>query len=163
MSVRYNPGDPLPGEGEGSRTAADGTPFAVDVTRDRRARGTAAVFVAGPLIWSAHFLLVYLVAEAGCTGDGPGLSLLDPPAPKVVTLVATAVAAAAALACARLTWRRWRASSGEPAADDAADLAGTFGEFDRGGTLAFVSVLLSMLSVVTVLFVGLPAVVLPSC
>ena len=41
------------------------------------------MFVAGPVIWSVHFLLVYLVTEAGCSGDGPGLRLFDPPVPKV--------------------------------------------------------------------------------
>ena len=34
---------------------------------------------------------------------------------------------------------------------------------DRGGTLAFAGFLLSLLSVVTILAVGLPALVLPSC
>jgi hypothetical protein len=117
------------------------------------------MFVAGPVIWSVHFMLVYLVVEAGCSGDGPGLALFDPPVPKAVTLAATAVAAVAALACARWSWRRWQASGAEPAAD----LAGGLQDRDRGGTLAFAGFLLSLLSVVTVLFVGLPALVLPSC
>jgi hypothetical protein len=121
------------------------------------------MFVAGPVIWSVHFLLVYLVAEAGCSGDGPGLSVFDPPVPKVVTLAATAAAAAAALACAMWWYRRWRGSGSEPAADEAADLAGGRTDRDRGGTLAFAGFLLSLLSIVTVLFVGLPALVLPSC
>ena len=82
---------------DGSRTAGEGTPFAVDVSRDRRSRWALFMFVSGPVIWSVHFLLVYLVTEAGCSGDGPGLSLFDPPVPKVVTLAATAAAAAAAL------------------------------------------------------------------
>jgi hypothetical protein len=121
------------------------------------------MFVSGPLIWSVHFLLVYLVTEAGCSGDGPGLELFDPPVPEAVTLAATAAAAAAALASATWWYRRWRASEHEPAADEAADLAGGHTHRDRGGTLAFAGFLLSLLSVVTVLFVGLPALVLPSC
>ena len=56
---------------------------------------------------------------------------------------------------------RWRASEREPVAGEAADHAG--GLTDRGGTLAFTGFLLSLLSVVTILFVGLPALVLPSC
>jgi hypothetical protein len=83
--------------------------------------------------------------------------------PKVVTLAVTAAAVAAALACAGWSWRRWRASGAEPAADEAADLAGSLQDRDRGGTLAFAGFLLSLLSVVTILFVGLPALVLPSC
>jgi hypothetical protein len=158
MSVRDVPPDE-PSPQDGSRTAGEGTPFAVDVSGDRRARWALAMFVAGPLIWSAHFLLVYLIVEAGCSGDGPGLRLFDPPVPKVVTLAATAAAAAAVLACAGWSFRRWRASEHEPAADDAGDPQGR----DRGGTLAFAGFLLSLLSVVTILAVGLPALFLPSC
>ena len=77
MSVRDVPPDEFPG-GDGSRTAPEGTPLAVDVSRDRRARWALAMFVAGPVIWSVHFMVVYLVTEAGCTGDGPGLGLFDP-------------------------------------------------------------------------------------
>jgi hypothetical protein len=162
MSVRDIPPDEVP-SGDGSRTAPEGTPFAVDVSRDRRARFALAMFVSGPVIWSVHFLLVYLVTEAGCSGDGPGLRLFNPPVPKAVTLAATAVAAAAALACAGWSYRHWRASEHQPAADEAGDLAGGLTERDRGGTLAFAGFLLSLLSVVTILFVGLPALVLPSC
>jgi hypothetical protein len=162
MSVRDVPPDESPG-GDGSRTAAAGTPFAVDVSMDRRARWALAMFVAGPVIWSVHFMVVYLVTEAGCSGDGPGLALFDPPVPKVVTLVVTAAAAVAALACARSSWRRWRAGASVPAADEADDLADGLGHWDRGGTLALAGFLLSLLSVVTILFVGLPALVLPSC
>jgi hypothetical protein len=160
MSVRDVPPDE-PSPSEGSRTAGEGTPFAVDVSRDRGARWALAMFVSGPVIWSVHFMLVYLAAEAGCTGDGPGLALFDPPVPKLVTLAATAAAAAAALACGAWSYRRWRAS--EHVADEAADRAAGLQDRDRGGTLAFAGFLLSLLSVVTILFVGLPALVLPSC
>jgi hypothetical protein len=161
MSVRDVPPDE-PSPLDGSRTAGEGTPFAVDVSRDRRARSALAMFVAGPVIWSVHFMLVYLVVEAGC-GEGPGLALFDPPVPEVVTLAATAVAAVAALACAGWSWRRWREGAREPAADDAGDLAGGLADRDRGGTLAFAGFLLSLLSMVTILAVGVPALVLPSC
>jgi hypothetical protein len=162
MSVRDVPPDEVP-SGDGSRTTSEGTPFAVDVSRDRRARFALAMFVAGPVIWSVHFMAVYLVTEAGCSGEGPGLTLFDPPVPKIVTLAATAAAVAAALACAGWSWQRWRASGAEAAADEAADLAGGHQDHDRGGTLAFAGFLLSLLSVATILFVGLPALVLPSC
>jgi hypothetical protein len=142
---------------DGSRTAGEGTPFAVDVSRDRRSRWALAMFVSGPVIWSAYFMLVYLVTEAGCSGDGPGLRLFDPPVPTVVTLTATAVAVAACLASAAWGYRRWRASQHE-AAGEAGDLGGP----DRG-SLAFTGFLLSLLGAVMVLFVGLPAIALPAC
>jgi hypothetical protein len=120
------------------------------------------MFVSGPVIWSVHFMLVYLVTEAGCSGDGPGLRLFDPPMPKAVTLAVTAAAAAAALGCATWWYRRWQASEHEPVADEA-EVAGDLTDHDRGGTLAFAGFLLSLLSVVTIVFVGLPALVLSSC
>jgi hypothetical protein len=161
MSVRDVPPDE-PSPLDGSRTAGEGTPFAVDVSGDRRARRALVLFVAGPVLWSVHFMVVYLVVEAGCSGDGPGLELFDPPVPKIVTLAATAAAAVAALACAGWSWRRWRAGEHQPA-DEAGDLAGGLTDRDRGGTLALAGFLLSLLSVVTILAVGVPALVLPSC
>jgi hypothetical protein len=138
--------------GDGARAGTSGTPVAVDVARDRGARRHLALFLAGPVIWSAHFLLVYLVVEAGCTGDGPGLQLFDPPVPTLVTLAATAVAALATLACAAWDYRRWREGPQEPDADDG---------YRR--SLAFAGLLLALLSFVSVLFVGLPALFLPAC
>ena len=35
-------------------------------------------FLGGPVTWITHFMLVYLVAEAGCSGDGPGLRAVRP-------------------------------------------------------------------------------------
>jgi hypothetical protein len=152
-----------PSARDGSRTAVGGTPIAVDVSGDRRVRVIWVVFLAGPMTWFAHFMLVYLVVEAGCTGDGPGLRLFDPPVPTVVTLAATAVAALACLALAGWAYRWWRASTHEPTADEAGDLSGHLEDHDRGRSLAFAGFLLSMLSFAAVLFVGLPALVLPAC
>ncbi|CAN5901276.1 hypothetical protein BH23ACT8_BH23ACT8_13190 [soil metagenome] len=161
MSARDVPAHD-PSHRDGSRTAADGTPIAVDVSGDRRARTTIAMFLAGPVIWSVHFMLTYLVVEAGCSGDGPGLTLLDPPVPTVVTLAATAVAALACLVSAAWGHRRWRSRQRE-AADEAGDRALNLDDHDHDGSLAFAGFLLSLLGFVTVLFVGLPALVLPAC
>lgn len=144
---------------DGDRTAAEGTAVAVDVSRDRLARVTWVAFLGGPFTWLAHFMLVYLVVEAGCSGDGPGLRLFDPPVPSVVTLVATALAAFVTLVFARWGYKRWVSSAEGPAADEAGDLSGSLSDRDRGGTLAFAGFLVSMLSFVGVLFVGLPALV----
>lgn len=155
------------GPSAGSRTGREGTAVAVDVSRDRRARVTLVMFVAGPVIWSVHFMLVYLVVEAGCSDAGPGLRLFGPPVPTLVTLAATVVAALACVVSAAWAYRRWRASHREQAADHATEGAGAPGDglelTDWGGSLAFAGFLLSLLGLVTVLFVGLPALVLPSC
>jgi hypothetical protein len=43
-----------------------------------RSKTAIAMFPAGPVIWSAHFSVVYLEVADGCTGDGPGLTVFDP-------------------------------------------------------------------------------------
>lgn len=90
---------------DGGRTGAAGTPVAVDVSRDRLTRIGWVVLLGGPVIWFAHFMVVYLVAEAGCAGGGPGLRAFNPPVPKAVTLAGTAVAAASCLAVAIWAYR----------------------------------------------------------
>src|SRR4030095_14846459 len=59
MSVRAVPPDES-SPPDGSRTAGEGTPFAVDVSRDRRSRWALFMFVAGPVLWSVPFLLGYV-------------------------------------------------------------------------------------------------------
>ena len=145
---------------DGAMTSEGGTPVAVDVSRDRLTRVGWVVFLGGPVVWLTHFMVVYLVAEAGCTGDGPGLTAFDPPVPAAVTLAATAVAAVGCVAFAAWAHRRWLASRQGVAADEAGDLSGPHQDRDRGGTMAFASLLLALFSLVAVLFVGLPALVL---
>lgn len=153
----------IPAQGDGSTTAVDGTPIAVDIARDRRARVIWVVFLAGPVIWFAHFMVVYLVVEAGCTGDGPGLTAFDPPVPTIVTLVATVVAAVACLWCAGWGYRRWRGRARQLPSGVTDDLSADLEHGDRDGLLAFAGFLLSLLSLGAVLLVGLPALVLPAC
>ncbi len=157
---RHEPPTHDPAAADPSRTAEEGTPVPVDVRRDLQARDTWLVLLAGPVIWFGHFMFVYLVAEAGCTGDGPGLSVFDPPVPTIVTLAATAVAALACVGFAVWAYRRWRIGRGPGATGGRArDIAGE----DPGGKLAFAGYLLSLVSIFSVLIVGLPALVLPPC
>lgn len=148
---RKDAGRDLPVEPE-TVAAPKGTAAPVDVTVDPRARTTIVVLLTGPVILMVHFLVVYLVTEAGCTGDGPGLDVFDPPVPAVVTVVATALAAVACCASALWAYRRWR--PGDPGRGE--------GLVDRE-PLAFVGFLLSVLALLTVLLVGLPALVLEAC
>lgn len=137
---------------EGEATAAKGTPAPVDVAVDPRARSAIAVFLAGPVIAAVYFLVVYLVTEAGCSGDGPGLDVFDPPVPTVVTLVATGVAALGCAASGAWGYRRWRGGRTESAE-----------RLVDHEPLAFVGFLLSLLALLTVLLLGLPALVLEVC
>jgi hypothetical protein len=152
-----------PAPSEGSMTAVGGTPVAVDVTRDRRSRSIWVALLAGPIIWFAHFMIVYLAVEAGCTGDGPGLTVFDPPVPTVLTLGATVVAAVACVGSALWALRRWRDRDDRSGAAMTDDVAADLEYGDRNGLLSFVGFLLSSLSVAAILMVGLPALVLPAC
>lgn len=152
--------DPVAGP-DGRYTAVDGTPVAVDLSRDRLARVDWVVFLGGPVIWIVHFMLVYLVVEAGCSGDGHGLDAFDPPVPAATTLVATGVAAAACVGFAVWAYRRWRTiKQGLSASEDVADLSEAPSDRNSRGAMDFAGMLLALLSLVSVLFVGLPALVL---
>lgn len=142
----------------GARTAGEGTPVPVDLGRDREARSVWVVFLAGPVIWVTHFMVVYLVAEAGCTGDGPGLTAFDPPVPALVTVVATLLAAGGCLATSAWGLRWWRRDHDRPASQELASH-----EWCGRATVAFVGALLSALSVAAVLFVGVAGVVFTGC
>lgn len=150
------------GRDDGSTTSQHGTPMAVDIAAPPWTRRALTLFLAGPVVWFAHFMFVYVVAEAGCTGEGTGLRLLDPPVPTVVTLVATAVAT---VACAVIAWweyQRWQADR-RPLAAEHADVVPESDDPQIGGALAFTGFLLAVVSLLSVLFVGLPAAVLPAC
>lgn len=147
---------------DAAATAAQGTPFPVDIGFDRHAVLDVAALLAGPVLGLGHFFAVYLVAEAGCTGDGPGLDVFDPPVPSSFTLLATVLAAGGCLVAAVWTARRARgAARPDPTGGAAGGAAG--GDPDDGRGLALVGAVLSVVFLVTVLFVGVTAVALAPC
>lgn len=156
MTAEGQPGEHPP-TGRGGSTAGRGTPVPVDVGGAAGTRSTIALLLAGPLIWTTHFMVVYLVAEAGCTGDGPGLRAFNPPVPAVVTIATTGVAAVALAAAATIAFRRWRRSRRATGDGDGVE------PVDRDGSLAFAAFTLSLLGVVEVAFVGVPALLLTPC
>jgi hypothetical protein len=147
----------------GATTAPKGTPHPIDFSQDRRSRIVWVLLLAGPVVWFAHFMLVYLVVEAGCTSGGPGLRLFDPPVTTIVTLAATGAAAAACLGLARWTYRRWRGDLAGPDRGLSEEPPPAPGEPNSYQAIAMGGFLLSLLSFVTILFVGLPALVLQGC
>jgi hypothetical protein len=145
----------------GATTGVGGTPVPVDVRRDSGARANWVVVLAGPVIWITHFMVVYLAAEAGCTGGGDGLNLFDPPIPRVLTLIATAVAVIACVPFVLWGFRWWRSK------DEDVDVADPdrAHEVERAADRAsagFAGMVLALISIFAILVVGLPAAVL-SC
>jgi hypothetical protein len=145
----------------GATTGVRGTPVPVDVARDRSARVNWVVVLTGPVIWFVHFMVVYLAAEAGCTGDGPGLEVFDPPVPTIVTLGATVVAALGCVAFAVWGYRWWSLRR-HPRPSDGGGTNDAEVVQDRASA-GFAGLLLSGLSFFAVLFVGLPAIFLRPC
>lgn len=108
--------------------------------RPRFWRSWPVFLLAGPVIWISHFFVVYLFAEAACTGAAAS-------AVRAVTLVGTAIAVAAILVMGLRTRRAFT------------DISAC----DSLRQLYFLGQLLAGLSVVAVLFVGLPATFLQPC
>jgi heme/copper-type cytochrome/quinol oxidase subunit 3 len=157
MTSRH-PHPDFPGSG-GATTGVEGTPVPVDVAKDRPARLNWIVFLAGPVIWITHFMIVYLAAEAGCTGDGPGLNSFDPPTPRIITLVVTAAAALACLPFAVWGYRWWNKKRDADVTHDQQD-ADAAEDVDNRAAAGFAGLLLTCLAIFSILFVGLMAVFL---
>lgn len=123
------------------------------------------LFLAGPVIWYGHFWLVYLLAEAICDNGGSDTHWLGLRPLTFITVAATAVAAALATVLASAAWRRSRglpgsspgsASAGDPRHPDPAVATSE-------SALAFTGALLGVTFVVSILFVGVPALFLRPC
>lgn len=104
--------------------------------------------IAGPMVWTAHFLACYLTVSLACAAGSAGLV---PPTIAVVTAASLVLLAGIGLAA----WRRWRSGRGR--------------EHTRGHDaavapfLGLVTLMLSVLSAIAVLWVALPGAMLPSC
>ena len=122
---------------------------AVELPPGSGAAATWALILAGPMTWFAHFMVVYLLVEALCTG-ATGRTLLGRPLATVLTLAATAVALVAVVAATRWAYRRWSRDRDE-----------TAGTGDRA--LSFAALTLGGLFTVAILYTGLPALWLPPC
>ncbi|MBW3662811.1 MAG: hypothetical protein KY469_06900 [Actinobacteria bacterium] len=154
-----------PAEADGARSPSHGTPAPVEIATDIRQRSIWAIFLLGPVTWFAHFMVVYLVAEAGCTGDGPGLTVFDPPVPVALTLIATVPAVTVCAAGAVWGFRRWRLGlrALEAGPDEAEELPDGLAAGRGPPGLAFVGFLLSTFFLVAVLYTAAPATILGPC
>jgi uncharacterized BrkB/YihY/UPF0761 family membrane protein len=118
-------------------------------------RSLWALFLAGPVIWATHFLVVYFVGEAWCTKDGPTREVLGLHVLSFLTVVATVLGVGAALLIAAVAHARWRARTDDPSDWMDGD--------DLNPGLALAGALLGVLFAVAILFVGLPAAFVGPC
>lgn len=130
----------------------------------RAAANVWVLFLAGPVIWSLHFVSVYVVAEAVCATGGFDARVVGLRVLSFITVAATLIAVAAIAFFAAHAWRRWRdghVASGTGAPRDEPGPADEVGHNET--VLALGGVLLGAVFFVAVLFVGVPALFLQSC
>lgn len=113
------------------------------------------LLLAGPVLWFAHFMAVYLLVEGACALDTMGGDLLGFPALATLTLAATGAAVAITAATTTMAYRRWRRDP-SPGHDWLSVTDGNAG-------LAFAGFVLGLVFAAAILFVGVPAAFLDPC
>jgi hypothetical protein len=110
--------------------------------------------IAAPMVWAGHFLACYLVAAVFCAKAGTGIANLA--TVRLVIGTVTLVAVLLIVLCGRQAYHHWGFGISDPPHD-----AGT--AEDRRRFLGYAALLLCALSLVSVLFVALPALAIPDC
>ena len=161
-ATRADSGGPTEGRTPGHRSDE------VDVVplHTPRSWWTWILLLTGPVTWATHFMVVYLFVDALCaavtTADGGVPTWLGTSTPVAVTLVGTAIAAVVVIADLLFTARRFRQATREARREhqDATDIDS---QLVRDRHILFVGCLLSALSLVSILLVGLSALWVPTC
>lgn len=104
------------------------------------------LLLAGPTIWATHFMSVYLVTEAVCATNPSDEGLTSVVSVVVVTLTVLGIIGSGWVA--RRSWTVLRTTS------EAEDVSRFF---------ALLGVMLGLVFAVSIAFVGLPALALPTC
>lgn len=120
-----------------------------------------AQLLAGPILWSIHFIVSYLLAEAFCR-MGWNFDLLGLPGLSVIVVVLTVLALLGVALFAMRSYRGWRNSNPELTLRDQVRETSRWSE----GPVEFVYLsgfLLSVLFGVTILAVGIPALFFQPC
>lgn len=110
--------------------------------------------VAGPIVWTLHFLACYLTVSLACAAGQQRLVL-----PGIATATAASLVLLAGICLA--AWRRWRAGRGSEHGQGAQQEQGR--DAAVAPFFALVTLMLSVLSAVAVLWVALPGAMLPAC
>ena len=117
--------------------------------------GVWILFLAGPVLWFTHFMLVYSLAEVLCKplADVNGAGSL--PLISVLTIGSTIIFALATTAGAVLAYRRWRAWQASRPSEERLSV--------QGEVLVSAGFLLGVLFTIAVIFTGVPALALQPC
>ena len=136
-----------------------------NVAPARSENGSRMIWVqllAGPVIWSVHFILSYMVVEAICRVTGPDFRLGGIHGVTLIVIVLTVLALIATVLFALRSYRSWRGfSRNRRLKDELREKSSWFvgpEEF-----MYFSGFLLSVLFSATILMVGIPALFLQPC
>jgi uncharacterized membrane protein YhaH (DUF805 family) len=118
--------------------------------------------IVGPMVWAAHFLIVYITAAIACAHGFFDDEILGIRIVQLIGGGATLVALALILDSLVLSWRRWRGrpSDGEPTPlppHDSSDVT------SRRRFMAYASILLSGIALIATVWQSLPLVFFASC
>lgn len=118
--------------------------------------------IAGPLVWTAHFLTVYLFTAIACAHGFFDHQVLGTNIVRLVGGAATLVAVVLILDAAFVSWMRWRGrpADGQPEPlppHDSSDLA------SRRRFIAYAGLLLCGISLIATVWESLPLIFFASC
>ncbi len=121
------------------------------------ARESLIAMIAAPLVWAAHFLIIYVFQAVMCHFRLAGATLFGLDLVRLGIALVT-VAALGLIGWVLLTaWERWRSIPASESSDPG------HAEETRSRFLAFATWSLAALSLVTVVWQTLPALLLPVC
>ena len=125
-------------------------------------RDSLFTVIAGPLVWTAHFLTLYVFTAIACAHDFFHQEILGVRIVPLFGAAVTVVALALILDAAVLSYRRWRGTSsdGEPAPlppHDTNDVA------SRRRFMAYAGLLLSGLALIATVWETLPILFFATC
>ena len=128
--------------------------------QDTNARALWVQLLAGPILWSVHFLVSYMLVEAACQA-GWNFTMLGMNGLSFLVIVLTALAVLGTALFAVKSYRGWRTIHGGRLRDQVREGSGWFeGPVDF---MYFSGLLLSVLFAIVILMVGLPALFLQPC
>jgi hypothetical protein len=124
-------------------------------------RDSLLTVIAGPMVWVAHFLVVYLTAAIACAHGWFERELLGIRIVPLIGGAATLVALALILDALILSWRRWRRP--EPGGPAPLPPHDTNDVHSRRRFMAYAAVLLCGISLIATVWESLPLVFFATC
>lgn len=118
-------------------------------------RDSLVGIVGGPLVWTVHFLLVYVFTAVACAFRFADLTFLGTSIVNSLMVIATLLAVAVIGWLGWLAWGRYRRAGGPERTDDPL--------LSRHQFFSLVALLLCVLSAIGVVYEGIPLLMLPAC